>query len=90
MSYIIDKLLLLFKMFASIFKRMFHSKRLKGSRPHTFPIVKTLPPGDAPIGTVINGTRDGPRFDLPEGSFSDLQNVGIFGPPRCGKNRIWP
>ena len=65
-----------------------HSKRLKGSRPHTFPIVKTLPPGDAPIGTVINGTRDGPRFDLPEGSFSDLQNVGIFGPPRCGKTYL--
>jgi len=85
MSYIIDKLL---KMFAGIFKRILPGKGLKGSSPHAFPIVKTLPPGDAPIGTVINGTRDGPRFDLPEGSFSDLKNVGIFGPSGCGKTYI--
>lgn len=58
------------------------------AEPSTFPIVKTLPPGDAPIGTVINGDFDGPRFELPEGTSSDLQNVGLFGPPRQGKTYI--
>lgn len=44
--------------------------------------------GGTRIGTVINGKRDGPVFCVPEGTASDLENVGLFGLPRWGKTFI--
>lgn len=58
------------------------------SDPASFPIISRLPEGGAHIGTVINGTRDGPEFCVPEGTASDLENVGLFGLPRLGKTFI--
>jgi len=58
------------------------------SDPATFPSVSRLPEGGTRIGTVINGTREGPVFYVPEGSALDLENVGLFGLPRWGKSYL--
>ena len=56
--------------------------------PRSLPLVRRLPDAGARLGTVINGTREGPVFHIPEGTASDLENVGLFGLPRWGKTFI--
>jgi hypothetical protein len=56
--------------------------------PSVLPLVIRLPQGGTRVGTVINGSRDGPIFYVPEGSELNLENVGLFGLPRWGKTYI--
>ena len=56
--------------------------------PSVLPLVIRLPQGGTRVGTVINGSRVGPIFYMPEGSELNLENIGLFGLPRWGKTYI--
>jgi len=71
-----------------ILRGMLRQEGIDPNDPEALPIVRQLPEGAARIGTVINGSRQGPVFYVPEGSASDLEHVGVFGLTRWGKSYI--